>query len=168
MSARSAPSGGCRYYVDALAEIIQEEGPGTIAAFLAEPINGSSGGAIIPPDDYWSGVRALCDKHGILLIMDEVMTGFGRTGMPFGFQHWAIEPDIFVSGKGLAGGYAPITGVFATSAIADPIAAAGMNVMFHTFGAHPAACAAARKCCACLATNSCCNVARSGRSCNAG
>ena len=134
-----------RYYVDALARLIEAEGPGTIAAFLAEPINGSSGGAIVPPEDYWGGVRALCDSHGILLILDEVMTGFGRTGKPFGFQHWDIEPDIFVSGKGLAGGYAPITGVFATSAVADPIAAAGMNVMFHTFGAHPAACAAANE-----------------------
>jgi adenosylmethionine-8-amino-7-oxononanoate aminotransferase len=132
-----------RYYVDAVARVIDAEGPDTIAAFLGEAINGSSGGAIVPPDDYWEGVRALCDSHGILLILDEVMTGFGRTGTPFGFQHWGIEPDIFVSGKGLAGGYAPITGVFATSAVADPIANAGMNVMFHTFGAHPAACAAA-------------------------
>jgi adenosylmethionine-8-amino-7-oxononanoate aminotransferase len=134
-----------RYYVDALAKVIASEGADTIAALLAEPINGSSGGAIVPPNDYWKGVRALCDAHGILLILDEVMTGFGRTGTPFGFQHWDIEPDIFVSGKGLAGGYAPITGVFATSAVADPIAAAGMNVMFHTFGAHPAACAAANE-----------------------
>jgi len=134
-----------RYYVDALAKLIEAEGAGSIAAFLAEPINGSSGGAIVPPEDYWGAVRALCDSHGILLILDEVMTGFGRTGKPFGFQHWDIEPDIFVSGKGLAGGYAPITGVFATSAVADPIAAAGMNVMFHTFGAHPAACAAANE-----------------------
>ncbi len=134
-----------RYYVDALARLIENEGAGSIAALLAEPINGSSGGAIVPPEDYWEGVRALCDAHGILLILDEVMTGFGRTGKPFGFQHWGIEPDIFVSGKGLAGGYAPITGVFATAAVADPIAAAGMNVMFHTFGAHPAACAAANE-----------------------
>ncbi len=129
----------------ARAKVIEDEGADTIAAFLAEPINGSSGGAIVPPDDYWKGVRALCDAHGILLILDEVMTGFGRTGMTFGFQHWGIEPDIFVSGKGLAGGYAPITGVFATSAVADPIGQAGMNVMFHTFGAHPAACAAANE-----------------------
>lgn len=132
-----------RYYVDAFARVIETEGPDTIAAFLAEPINGSSGGAIVPPDDYWPAIRALCDEYGIVLILDEVMTGFGRTGKRFGFQHWDIEPDVFVSGKGLAGGYAPITGVFATSAIADPIAHAGMNVMFHTFGAHPAACAAA-------------------------
>ena len=132
-----------RYYVDALAQVIENEGPDTVAAFLAEPINGSSGGAIVPPNDYWQGVRELCDTHGILLILDEVMTGFGRTGTRFGFQHWDFEPDIFVSGKGLAGGYAPITGVFATSDVADPITEAGMNVMFHTFGAHPAACAAA-------------------------
>ncbi len=131
------------HYVDALESVIQAEGPDTIAAFLAEPITGSSGGAIVPPEDYWPGVQALCKRHGILLILDEVMTGFGRTGKAFGFQHWAIEPDVMVSGKGLAGGYAPIVGVFATAAVARPIAEAGMNVMFHTFGAHPAACAAA-------------------------
>jgi adenosylmethionine-8-amino-7-oxononanoate aminotransferase len=132
-----------RFYVDALAALIDQEGPQHIAAFLAESITGSSGGAIVPPDDYWPAVRALCDRHGILLIVDEVMTGFGRTGKRFGFEHWPIEPDLFVSGKGLAGGYAPIVGVFATAAVAEPIATAGMNVMFHTFGAHPAACAAA-------------------------
>jgi adenosylmethionine-8-amino-7-oxononanoate aminotransferase len=131
------------HYVNALADVIAAEGPGTIAAFLAEAITGSSGGAIVPPDDYWGPVRQLCDAHGILLILDEVMTGFGRTGKPFAFQHWNIEPDIFVSGKGLAGGYAPIVGVFTTSVVAAPIIAAGMNVMFHTFAAHPAACAAA-------------------------
>jgi adenosylmethionine-8-amino-7-oxononanoate aminotransferase len=132
-----------QYYVDALASVIDAEGPETIAAFLAEPITGSSGGAQVPPDDYWPAVRALCDRHGILLLMDEVMTGFGRTGKDFGFQHFGILPDVFVSGKGLAGGYAPIAGVFATDAVAEPIVDAGMNVMFHTFGAHPAACAAA-------------------------
>jgi len=71
------------------------------------------------------------------------MTGFGRTGKAFAYQHWNIEPDILVSGKGLAGGYAPIGGVYATEAVGSTIQAAGMNVMFHTFGAHPAACAAA-------------------------
>ena len=132
-----------RYYVDALEQLIETEGPATIAAFLAEPVSGASGGAIVPPDDYWPGVQDLCDKHGILLIVDEVMTGFGRTGKSFGHQHWSIEPDIMVAGKGLAGGYAPLTGIFATDDVADPIRAAHSNVMFHTFGAHPAACAAA-------------------------
>lgn len=131
------------FYVSALETLLEKLGPENVAAFLAEPITGSSGGAIVPPDDYWSGVRALCDEHGILLIMDEVMTGFGRTGKCFGYQHWDIEPDLLVAGKGLAGGYAPIVGIFARNDIAETIAAADMNVMFHTFGAHPAACAAA-------------------------
>jgi adenosylmethionine-8-amino-7-oxononanoate aminotransferase len=88
-------------------------------------------------------VRQLCNKHGVLLILDEVMTGFGRTGKPFGYQHWDIEPDILVAGKGLAGGYAPLGGVYASEQVGAAMAAAGLGVMFHTFGAHPAACAAA-------------------------
>ena len=118
-------------------------GADTIAAFLAEPITGSSGGAIVPPDDYWPKVRAVCDQYGLLLIFDEVMTGFGRTGTPFGHQHWDVTGDILVAGKGLAGGYAPIGGVFTTEAVGAAIDGAGMDVMFHTFGGHPAACAAA-------------------------
>ncbi len=130
------------YYADLLRETIVAEGAETIAALLAEPITGSSGGAIVPPADYWPRVRKICDEFGVLLILDEVMTGFGRTGLPFGYQHWDITPDILVSGKGLAGGYAPLGGVFATETIGATIEAAGMSVMFHTFGAHPAACAA--------------------------
>jgi adenosylmethionine-8-amino-7-oxononanoate aminotransferase len=114
-----------------------------VAALIAEPITGSSGGALVPPDGYWPAVRALCDEYGILLVLDEVMTGFGRTGSKFAFQHWDITPDILVAGKGLAGGYAPIGGVYASERVGLAIEEAGMNVMFHTFGAHPAACAAA-------------------------
>ncbi len=131
------------FYADLLRDVIETEGPEQIAGFLAEPITGSSGGAIVPPDDYWSAVRDICDEHGILLILDEVMTGFGRTGTKFGYQHWPIKPDILISGKGLAGGYAPLGGVFATEQIGNAIADAGFQVMFNTFGAHPAACAAA-------------------------
>ncbi len=132
-----------RFYVDDLKTTIEAEGPDTIAALVAEPITGSSGGALVPPESYWPEVRALCDRHGILLVLDEVMTGFGRTGTPFAYQHWPIEPDILVAGKGLAGGYAPLGGVYASDAIGTALADAGMGVMFHTFGAHPAACAAA-------------------------
>jgi len=131
------------FYADQLRTLIEQQGPETIAAFLAEPITGSSGGAIVPPDDYWPRVREICDEYGIVLILDEVMTGFGRTGKKFGYQHWPIRPDILVSGKGLAGGYAPLGGVFATDRIGDAIQNAGFPVMFNTFGAHPAACAAA-------------------------
>jgi adenosylmethionine-8-amino-7-oxononanoate aminotransferase len=123
--------------------VIETEGADQIAGFLAEPITGSSGGAIVPPEDYWPQVRAICDEHGIVLILDEVMTGFGRTGTKFGYQHWPIKPDILISGKGLAGGYAPLGGVFATETIGAAIQSAGYQVMFNTFGAHPAACAAA-------------------------
>ena len=131
------------YFVEELEKTIASEGAETIAALLAEPITGSSGGAIVPPDGYWEAVRRICDENDVLLIMDEVMTGFGRTGTDFGYQHWPIEPDILIAGKGLAGGYAPLVGVFATERVAQPIAEHGYHVMFHTFGAHPAACAAA-------------------------
>ena len=131
------------YYASLLEEEIESQGPENVAAFLAEPITGTSGGAIVPPDEYWPKVREICDRHGVLLIMDEVMTGFGRTGNTFGYQHWPIEPDILVGGKGLAGGYAPLGGVFATEKIGGAIENAGFQVMFTTFGAHPAACAAA-------------------------
>ncbi|MGD8416329.1 MAG: aspartate aminotransferase family protein [Pseudomonadales bacterium] len=131
------------YYADALEDAITSAGANRVAAVLAEPITGASGGALVPPDDYWPRVREICDRHGVLLIMDEVMTGFGRTGAPFAFQHWDFTPDILVGGKGLAGGYAPLGGVFASTRVGEAIRAAKMNVMFHTFGGHPAACAAA-------------------------
>ncbi len=133
------------WYVAELQRVIDAEGADTVAALLLEPISGASGGAIVPPDDYLPAVRKVCDTHGILLISDEVMTGFGRTGTRFGVDHWQVMPDIIVGGKGLGGGYAPITGVFATEAVAAPIIEAGMDVMFHTFGALPVACAAADK-----------------------
>lgn len=132
-----------RYCVDAMASLIEREGAETIAALIAEPIVGSSGGAIVPPPDYWPAIRRLCDEHDILLILDEVMTGFGRTGTRFAGEHWDVTPDILVAGKGLAGGYAPIGGMFTRADVLEPIVAAGAEVMFHTFGAHPAACAAA-------------------------
>ena len=133
------------YYVEVFQRTIEREGPERIAAFVGEPIIGASGGAIVPPDSYWPAVRRICDEHDIVLIADEVMTGFGRTGLAFGHQHWPAAPDIFVSGKGLTGGYAPLTGIFATDAIVAPLAEAGMTVMFHTFAAHSGACAAGDK-----------------------
>ncbi|HSG88180.1 MAG TPA: aspartate aminotransferase family protein [Pseudomonadales bacterium] len=132
-----------RWCVDQFAALIEREGADTIAALIAEPIVGSSGGAIVPPDDYWPAMRELCDAHGILLIFDEVMTGFGRTGVRFAGEHWGVTPDILVAGKGLAGGYAPIGGVYTREDVLRPIADSGAEVMFHTFGAHPGACAAA-------------------------
>ena len=137
--------GAGAYYVQATRAAIEAEGPSSIAALVVEPITGSSGGAIVPPDDYLPGIRSLCDEFGILLIIDEVMTGFGRTGIRFGVDHWAVKPDLLVSGKGLAGGYGAICGVYATRDVAAPIVEAGLDVMFHTFAALPSACAAADK-----------------------
>ena len=139
-----SPGDGTEAYVEALEQTIDREGPETVAALLAEPIVGASGGALVPPADYWPRVRALCDRHDILLVTDEVMTGFGRTGKRFAVEHFpGMAADVMVAGKGLAGGYAAITGVFATEAVGSAIQAAGMDVMFHTFAAQPAACAAA-------------------------
>jgi adenosylmethionine-8-amino-7-oxononanoate aminotransferase len=126
-----------------LERIIAEEGAETIAAFVAEPIVGSTAGAVVPVDEYWPMVADICRRHGILLIADEVMTGFGRTGKRFGVEHWNVTPDVLVSGKGLTGGYAPMGGVYARETVIEPIAARGDELMFFTYGAHPAACAVA-------------------------
>jgi adenosylmethionine-8-amino-7-oxononanoate aminotransferase len=128
---------------DALEALLLREGPETVAAFVAEPIGGSTAGALVPPDGYWPRIAEICRRHGVLLIADEVMTGFGRTGRRFGVEHFGVVPDLLVGGKGLSGGYAPISAVFAKEEVVAPIAAAGDDVMFYTYGAHPAACAAA-------------------------
>ena len=135
-----------QFYLKELEQTIIEEGPDTVAAFLAEPLPGASGGAMVPPDGYWEGVREICTNFDILLIVDEVMTGFGRTGTKWGYQHWPILPDMFVSGKGLTAGYSPLNGLFATDRVAEPIESQpGFSVMFHTYGSFSPACAAATK-----------------------
>ncbi|TMF26553.1 MAG: aminotransferase class III-fold pyridoxal phosphate-dependent enzyme, partial [Chloroflexi bacterium] len=90
-----------------LEETIQLEGPATIAAFLLEPITGTNG-VLIPPDGYLQGVRALCDRYGILMVCDEVMTGFGRTGRWFAVDHWGVVPDLITLAKGLTSSYVPL------------------------------------------------------------
>lgn len=128
--------------VEELERILWQEGPETVAAVIAEPVIGATAGALIPSDSWWKDARALCDQHGLLLIADEVMTGFGRTGQRFGIDHWDVVPDIMVGGKGLSGGYAPLGGVYATDEVVAPIVAAGDGLMFFTFSAHSASCAA--------------------------
>jgi adenosylmethionine-8-amino-7-oxononanoate aminotransferase len=130
---------------DDLARVIEAEGPDTVSAFIAEPVSGSSGGALVPPAGYWPAVREVCDRYGVLLIADEVMTGFGRTGRRFAVEHWDVTPDILVAGKGLGGGYVAMGGVFATDAVVQPIAAAGDNVMFFTFSGTDLSCAIAER-----------------------
>jgi adenosylmethionine-8-amino-7-oxononanoate aminotransferase len=128
---------------DALAGVIEAAGPETVAAFIAEPVIGASGAALIAPADYWARVREVCDHYGILLIADEVMTGFGRTGRRFGHEHDDWVPDVIVAAKGVGGGYVPMSLVSATNDVVDPITEAGRNVMFFTYSGHDASCAGA-------------------------
>jgi adenosylmethionine-8-amino-7-oxononanoate aminotransferase len=118
-------------------------GPHRVAAFIAEPIIASIGGAIRPPNDYWPLVREICDRHGVLLIADEVVTGFGRTGRNFAMDHWDVVPDLLVMGKGVSGGYAPLGAVAARSSIRAAFSDAGAPFEhIFTFGGHPVAMAA--------------------------
>jgi taurine---2-oxoglutarate transaminase len=124
-----------------LAETIRFEGPDTIAAVLLETVPGTAG-IMVPPPGYLAGVRELCDRHGILLILDEVMAGFGRTGAWFAFDHFDVRPDLITFAKGVNSGYVPLGGVIIT----DPIAETFRERVYPgglTYSGHPLACAAA-------------------------
>jgi taurine--2-oxoglutarate transaminase len=122
-------------------EVIQLEGPQTIAAFILEPVTGTNG-ILIPPDGYMQGVRKLCDKYGILMIADEVMAGFGRTGEWFAIDHWKVVPDLISMAKGLTSSYLPLGAVGMRHHIAqhfqDKVFYGGL-----TYNSHPMGCAAA-------------------------
>ena len=122
-------------------EIINYEGPDRIAAIFMEGVTGSNG-LIVPPDDYWPRIREICDKYSILLISDEVMSGWGRTGKWFAVNNWEVVPDIITTAKGITSGYVPLGAVI----ISDPIAEYFEDKMLWcglTYSAHPLACAAA-------------------------
>jgi taurine---2-oxoglutarate transaminase len=125
----------------ALEEVIELEGPQTIAAFILEPVTGTNG-ILLPPDGYLEGVRELCTAHGILLIADEVMSGFGRTGAWFAVDHWKVVPDLITMAKGLTSAYLPLGAVGMRRAIAAHF---GPRVFSGglTYNSHPLACAAA-------------------------
>ncbi|WGD49835.1 aspartate aminotransferase family protein [Bradyrhizobium sp. CB1650] len=122
----------------------QRLGPDTVAAFLAEPVVGATAGAVTAPDGYFRAVREICDQHGALLILDEVMSGMGRTGTTHAWEQEGIAPDIQAIAKGLGGGYQPIGAMLASGKIIDTIrAGSGAFQHGHTYLAHPLACAAA-------------------------
>jgi taurine---2-oxoglutarate transaminase len=124
-----------------LAEVIQMEGSHLVAAIILETIVGTNG-VLIPPADYLPRVRQLCDEHGILLILDEVMVGFGRTGAWFAADHWHVVPDLLTFAKGVNSGYVPLGGVVMTEVIADTFAERAYQGGL-TYSGHPLACAAA-------------------------
>jgi adenosylmethionine-8-amino-7-oxononanoate aminotransferase len=129
-------------YARLLEEVIQLEGPETIAGFIAEPIM-TSAGVVVPPREYLPRVRELCDRYDIVLIYDEIITGFGRTGKLFAAEHWNAWPDIFCLGKGISGGYAPLSANLLTTRIGQVFYGSAVDqVQFHaghTFGGNPVA-----------------------------
>jgi adenosylmethionine-8-amino-7-oxononanoate aminotransferase len=115
------PQGCGANHAEALERAILEAGADTVAAFIAEPVVGATLGGAVPPDDYWPAVAEVCRRHGVLLIADEVMTGFGRTGSWFGADHWGVRPDILVAGKGCSSGYWPLGLCVASGAVFHPL-----------------------------------------------
>jgi adenosylmethionine-8-amino-7-oxononanoate aminotransferase len=132
------------------AELLEREivfqGPDTVAAFIAEPVQGA-GGVIVPPANYWPLVRKVCDRHGVLLIADEVVTGFGRTGCMFGTRLWGVQADLWCLAKGISNGYVPLGATAVSKKVAETFAASdpasGAITHGYTYSAHPVAAAAA-------------------------
>lgn len=125
----------------ALESTIQLEGPETISGVILEPIGGATIGALVPPDGYLLLIQEICKRYGILLIDDEVMAGMGRTGKWFAIEHWGISPDIMVLGKGMSGGYFPLSAMITKTGVVDLLKErAGGFIHGHTFSHHPVAC----------------------------
>jgi adenosylmethionine-8-amino-7-oxononanoate aminotransferase len=128
---------------DELEEAILEVGAHNVAAFIVEPIGGASTGAQVPHDAYFPRIEAICKRHGILLILDEVLTGMGRTGRWFGYEHWDIQADIVCLAKGMGAGYYPVSAVLTRADITDPILASGGFQHGYTYAGNPLASATA-------------------------
>ncbi len=127
----------------ALEERIEHLGPERVAAFIGEPIQGA-GGVIVPPETYWPEIVRICRKYDILLVVDEVICGFGRTGKWFGSDYYGLEPDLMSIAKGLSSGYLPIGGVMLSDAVADVLIEKGGEFQHgFTYSGHPACCAVA-------------------------
>ncbi len=127
-----------------LERVIKQEGPENISAFISEPVGGSSLAGVYPPIEYYKMVREICDRYQVLMIMDEVMTGFGRTGRNFGIEHWGVVPDMIAVGKGMTSGYAPAGGLIVHEKVVNALLkGSGMFVHGHTFVGNPLTCAAA-------------------------
>lgn len=125
----------------ALEKVIQEQGPRNVAAFVTEPIGGASTGALVPPDEYFGIIEKTCRKYGVMLILDEVLTGFGRTGKLFACEHWRVKADILAISKGIASGYYPLGAIMTRADIAAQVLDGGGFAHGHTYAGNPMACA---------------------------
>lgn len=132
------------YCVSDLERLIIEIGPEFISSFICEPIVGSQQGAVVPPESYLKQVREVCDRYDILMIVDEVMTGFGRTGTHFAIEQFDVIPDMLTFGKGVSGGYAPLAGMIVSDRVIDSLKKNGQGRFIHgfTFSGHPVSVAA--------------------------
>ncbi len=138
---------GCEFpCANDVEEVIEREGASTVAAVIAEPVQGT-GGILVPPPEYFRRLREICDRHGVLLILDEVITGFGRTGRWFGMEHSGVHPDLVSFAKGITSGYLPLGGVALRRGVYETIrdeSPQGLPFMAGlTYNNHPASCAAA-------------------------
>jgi len=124
-----------------LERVIQEQGPENVAAFVVEPIGGASTGALVPPEEYFSIIQKICKKYGVMLILDEVMTGFGRTGKFFAYEHWGVEADIVGLSKGMGAGYYPLGAIITRREITDVVLDSGGFQHGHTYAGNPMGCA---------------------------
>ena len=126
-----------------LEKAILAEGADSVAMFIAEPVQGA-GGVIVPPDDYFPRIREICDQYDVLLVSDEVITGFGRTGTMFGLEHWGVKPDLIQYAKAITSGYFPLGGIGVSDEIAQTMEESGKPWMHaYTYSAHPTGCAVA-------------------------
>ena len=123
---------------DDLETAIKRIGAEHIAAFIAEPIIGAAGGAIVPPEGYYKKIKEICEQNEILFIADEVMTGIARTGAMFGMQHYGVEPDLIALGKGMSAGYTPMAATLVKDHVMEPILKGSKSIMSgHTYSANP-------------------------------
>ena len=131
-----------QHYADMLEQKIHEEGPETVLAFIVEPVGGASTGALVPPAGYMQRIREICDRHGVLLIHDEVMSGGGRTGRFFASEHWHGAPDLIALSKGFGAGYMPLGAMLAHERIVETVLDAGGFAHGFTYAGNPLASAA--------------------------
>ncbi|WP_440995905.1 aminotransferase family protein [Arhodomonas sp. SL1] len=131
-----------RRYADMLEDEILRQGPETVLAFIMEPVGGAATGALVAPDSYYPRVREICDRYGVLLIHDEVMSGAGRTGRFLASEHWDVIPDLIALSKGFAAGYAPLGAMVAPGWMVEPVLDAGGFIHGYTYAGNPLACAA--------------------------